>query len=278
MKQIFIFSDTQKDNISYFEREPTILVSMSRSDLPYLKEQDFSNYPAVYVLIGGNKRYVGQAAGQSISLRLSQHFLKEDKAWVESVLFFTRVDGKMSKADTDYLEKRLIQDFQEKSDYEMMNSTAGNTSYIDKLQKAKSDQLYDTVFEIIDEIANIDLFGTSEDSETQIYEFSSSGQYEIEYDGKKISSKSARGLLVDFVSQLFADGNYNNQLQELIVDETPSFAMILGRKPSMYNGRPNSARVADGVWVYANFNKKNVRIKIDKLARQLGIPVKIKWN
>lgn len=278
MKQIFIFSDTQKDNISYFEREPAILVSMSRSDLPYLKEQDFSNYPAVYVLIGGNKRYVGQAAGQSILLRLSQHFLKEDKAWVESVLFFTRVDGKMSKADTDYLEKRLIQDFQEKSDYEMMNSTAGNTSYIDKLQKAKSDQLYDTVFEIIDEIANIDLFGTSEDSETQIYEFSSSGQYEIEYDGKKISSKSARGLLVDFVSQLFADGNYNNQLQELIVDETPSFAMILGRKPSMYNGRPNSARVADGVWVYANFNKKNVRIKIDKLARQLGIPVKIKWN
>lgn len=184
----------------------------------------------------------------------------------------------MSKADTDYLEKRLIQDFQEKSDYEMMNSTAGNTSYIDKLQKAKSDQLYDTVFEIIDEIANIDLFGTSEDSETQIYEFSSSGQYEIEYDGKKISSKSARGLLVDFVSQLFADGNYNNQLQELIVDETPSFAMILGRKPSMYNGRPSSARVADGVWVYANFNKKNVRIKIDKLARQLGILVKIKWN
>ncbi|HFN3094918.1 TPA: GIY-YIG nuclease family protein [Enterococcus faecium] len=278
MKQIFIFSDTQKDNISYFEREPAILVSMSRSDLPYLKEQDFSNYPAVYVLIGGNKRYVGQAAGQSISLRLSQQFLKEYKAWVESVLFFTRADGKMSKADTDYLEKRLIQDFQEKSDYEMMNSTAGNTSYIDKLQKAKSDQLYDTVFEIIDEIANIDLFGTSEDSETQIYEFSSSGQYEIEYDGKKISSKSARGLLVDFVSQLFADGNYNNQLQELIVDETPSFAIILGRKPSMYNGRPNSARVADGVWVYANFNKKNVRIKIDKLARQLGIPVKIKWN
>ena len=124
MKQIFIFQDTQKDNISYFEREPAILVSMSRSDLPYLKEQDFANYPAVYVLIGGNKRYVGQAAGQSISLRLSQHFLKEDKAWVESVLFFARVDGKMSKADTDYLERRLIQDFQEKSDYEMMNLQA----------------------------------------------------------------------------------------------------------------------------------------------------------
>nr|WP_243637940.1 GIY-YIG nuclease family protein [Vagococcus bubulae] len=129
-----------------------------------MKKQDFVNYPAVYVLIGGNKRYVGQATGQSISLRLSQHFLKEDKAWVESVLFFARSDGKMSKAVTDYLERRLIQDFQEKSDYEMMNSTTGNSSYIDKLQKAKSDQLYGTVFEIIDEIANIDLLGTSEDS------------------------------------------------------------------------------------------------------------------
>lgn len=147
----------------------------------------------------------------------------------------------MSKADTDYLERRLIQDFQEKSDYEMMNSTTGNSSYIDKLQKAKSDQLYDTVFEIIDEIANIDLLGTSEDNETSTYEYRSSGQYEIEYDEKQLSSKSARGLLVDFVTQLFTDAKYNEQLQELIVDETPSFAMILGRKPSMYNGRPNSA-------------------------------------
>ncbi len=44
MKQIFIFSDSQKDNISYFEREPAMLVSMNRSDLPYLKEQDFASH------------------------------------------------------------------------------------------------------------------------------------------------------------------------------------------------------------------------------------------
>lgn len=59
MKQIFIFSDSQKDNISYFEREPAMLVSMNRSDLPYLKEQDFASHTAIYVLIGGNKRYGG---------------------------------------------------------------------------------------------------------------------------------------------------------------------------------------------------------------------------
>lgn len=54
--------------------------------------------------------------------------------------------------------------------------------------------------------------------------------------------------------------------------------MILGRKPSKYSDKPNSAYVTESIWVYANFNKKNVRIKIEKLAPQLGIPIKIKWN
>ena len=76
MKQIFIFSDSQKDNISYFEREPAMLVFMNRSDLPYLKEQDFASHTTIYVLIGRNKRYVGQAAGQTIYQRLYQHFYK----------------------------------------------------------------------------------------------------------------------------------------------------------------------------------------------------------
>ena len=37
IKQIFIFSDTQKDNISHFEREIAILLSMSHSDFPYFE-------------------------------------------------------------------------------------------------------------------------------------------------------------------------------------------------------------------------------------------------
>ena len=171
---------------------------MTKGDFPYLKEQEFSIYPAVYVLIGGNKQNVGQAAGQSISTRLSHHFRNEKKDWVDSVLFFSITDGKLSIADTDYLQKRLIQNLIEKSDYEMTNHTSRNDSFIGKLQKAKSDQLYDTVFEIIDEIANIDLFGSSEDNVVSTGEVSTDGQYQIEYDGKRLASKSARGLLVVF--------------------------------------------------------------------------------
>ncbi|ANE39644.1 GIY-YIG nuclease family protein [Listeria monocytogenes] len=276
MKQIFIFSDSQKDNISYFEREPAILVSMSRSDLPYLKEQDFASFTAVYVLIGGNKRYVGQAAGQTIYQRLYQHFSKEDKNWFESVLFFSRTDGKLSKADTDYLEKRLIQDFTDKSNYQMMNSTIGNKSYIGKLSKAQSDQLYETVFEIIDDIANIDLFGVSEGE--SIDEASSSNTFEIQYDGHTLRSKSARGVFVDFVKSMLEDQKNKQLIDELIAPDAPTAGVILGRKISTYNGRPNSAEVAPGIWLYTNFSRKDTKNKLEKLAKQLGISARIKWK
>lgn len=77
MKQIFIFSDSQKDNISYFEREPAMLVFMNRSDLPYLKEQDFASHTAIYVLIGGNKRYVGNLQAKPFINGYINTFLKK---------------------------------------------------------------------------------------------------------------------------------------------------------------------------------------------------------
>ncbi|MDI6666657.1 GIY-YIG nuclease family protein [Leuconostoc falkenbergense] len=277
MKQIFIFSDTQKDTISYFEREPAILVSMNRSDLPYLKEQAFADFSAVYVLIGGNKRYVGQAAGQTITQRLSQHFLKGDKAWVDSVIFFSRTDGKMSKADTDYLERKLIQEFREKSEFDLTNSTSGNVSYIDKLQKAKSDQLYDTVFEIIDDIANIDFFGALKEENAAVT--SVSGHvFEVEYNGVKLTSHSARGLYIDFVKDIVNNIEYENQIKEIIIDNAPTSGMILGKLMATYNGRPNSAEVADGIWLYTNLSRKNIKKKIEKFAVQIGIKIHIKWR
>ena len=65
MKQIFITTNRQKDNISFYENEPAILVTLDKADLPYLKEQEFSAFPAIYVLIGNNKRYIGQTADQA---------------------------------------------------------------------------------------------------------------------------------------------------------------------------------------------------------------------
>ena len=102
-------------------------------------------------------------------------------------------------------------------------------------------------------------------------------QYGLEYDGKKLASKTARGLLIAFVKELLADEYYKDQLRLSIVDKFPTFAHILGRKPTPKGG-PKSTSVAEGVWLYTNFSKKAVRTKINKLARDLNIAIKIKWN
>lgn len=277
MRQIFIFSDSKKDTISYFEREPAILVLMSRSDLLYLKEQDFAKFPAIYVLIGENKRYVGQVAGQGITQRLTQHFQNKANDWVESVLFFARADGKMSKADTDYLERRLIKDFKEKSDYELVNSTKGNNSYIDKLQKAKSDQLYNITFEIIDEIANIDLFGVIDD-EKKANSYNENHPFKLLFDDIVLTAPSARRLFIDFVEAILENERYEQIVKGMVIEGCPTSSLLFGNELGSYNGQPNSVQLKNGICLFTNFSRKAVRKKIDTLAQQLGIEYKIlKW-
>lgn len=272
MKSVFIFSDNQKDNISYYERDPAIVVLLNRDDLPYLKEQEFADFAAIYVLIGGEKRYIGQAAGQTIAQRLSQHFATQNKAWVESVLFFSRTDGKLSKADTDYLERRLIQDFQEKSDYHLTNSTVGNHSYIGKLQQAQSNQLYNTVFEIIDQIANIDLFGASTEARAETGRISD--EFSLTYDNKTVVARSARRLFVEFVKSVFKNPRYQDEITGLVIDTEPTSVFLFGKKaPSRNLGE----QIFDGIWLYTNFSRKDLHRKLTDLARKLGINIQLQW-
>lgn len=278
MKQIFIFSDNKRDSISYYECEPASLVLMNREDLPYLKEYDFASFSAIYILIGGDKRYIGQAAGQTILKRLSQHFLDESKSWIDSVIFFSRTDGKLSKADTDYLEKRLIDDFKSKSEFELTNSTVGNSSYIDSLHKAKADHLYETVFEVIDNVANIDLFLSEEETEIVGTNSKAPHLFEIEFNGIKKSSSSARGLFKEFMKEVVADEKYKSKIQEIIIDDCPTSKFILGRRKSSYNGKPSSVEIGEGIWLYHNFSRTALKKKIKQFSSELDIPIRLKWD
>lgn len=73
-------------------------------------------------------------------------------------------------------------------------------------------------------------------------------------------------------------GGSADKIEEMIVDDEPTAGVILGRKLSTYNGRPNSAQVADGIWVYTNFSRKDTKRKIEKFANQLGFKYSIKWK
>ena len=65
-----------------------MLVFMNRSDLPYLKEQDFASHTAIYVLIGGNKRYVGNLQAKPFINGYINTFLKKIRNGLSQFYFY----------------------------------------------------------------------------------------------------------------------------------------------------------------------------------------------
>lgn len=63
----------------------------------------------------------------------------------------------MSKAQLDFLERRLIEKAAEAS-VDLYNNTQGNKSYIDKLSKFSAISLLNKVENVLSGVANIDLF------------------------------------------------------------------------------------------------------------------------
>ena len=51
------------DDVAVYLEDPTFVVTANRSDLGTLAHLEWGNRPGLYVLVGGNKRYVGQASG-----------------------------------------------------------------------------------------------------------------------------------------------------------------------------------------------------------------------
>ena len=281
MKSIYIHWGNDEDSITYFEKDPYFVVSMNRSDLPYLKQMDLADFPAIYVLIGDDKRYIGQTAGQNIYTRLSQHTSDSNKDWFDSVVFFSRSDGHLSKADTDYLERRLILDFKNQSNFKIVNSTEGNNGFISRESKSKADDLYQGVFDIINEVTNLDLFGTNlevakeEAKEKEAGAPSSKATAFIQYDGKKVEARSARAAYVELCRALLLDPAYKEKVEAMIVDGAPTSRYLFGRKMGRFSTsqRKNSTQLQEGVWLYSNFGIKAIKEKLKELEEELGFKV-----
>ena len=103
---IFINRESGNDNISVFYDEPTFVVIANKDDLPAIQLIEESQKPGIYILLGDNKRYVGQASN-SIFSRLQQH--NTNKPWWNKLIFFGREDGHLSKAQLDLLERLIIE-------------------------------------------------------------------------------------------------------------------------------------------------------------------------
>lgn len=163
MRHIFIHHDNENDNVSIYQYESAFVVTLDRADLQ-LRNIQFSDGPGIYILIGDDdRRYVGQTAGQSVMQRLLQH--RED--WFTKIMFFGRIDGQLSKTQTDYLEAKMIGYFAS-SKLRLTNKTAGNSGFFDSWSTYGADELWNNAFEIIAKVANIDLLGSGSRKKAKI--------------------------------------------------------------------------------------------------------------
>ncbi|MEE3617935.1 GIY-YIG nuclease family protein [Actinobacillus pleuropneumoniae] len=266
-----IISDRAKDNITVYTKEPVFLAIADREDLKALKHLEEANRAGIYILLGENQRYVGQASGK-IYDRLITH--NDNKDWWSKIIFFGREDGHLDKSQTDYLEKKLIEAFQ-KTDLTLDNATSGNTSFIEKTSKIKADNVWNIAQEILDEVAHINIFESyvAEEEENQ------TAQIYIELDKHKIPGKSYRDNQKNFFLFLLKQPKYRSLVEDFCLNGKPTASYCIGSEPSLRpNGMKYTTQLEEGIYLYINLSAKGLRKAIQNFADATGLKVVFHWD
>lgn len=266
-----IVSDRSKDNITVYTKEPVFLAIADREDLKVLKDLEEANKAGIYILLGENQRYVGQASGK-IYDRLKQH--NEQKDWWNKIIFFGREDGRLDKSQTDYLEKKLIDEFK-KTDLILDNNTSGNLSFIDKTNKIKADNVWNIAQEIMDEVAHINLF----ESDFREEEENQTQQIYIELNGHKITGKSYRDNQKAFFSFLLKKPEYRELVEDYCLNGKPTPSHCLGSEPSHRpNGMKYTTQLKENIYLYTNLSAKGLQQAIQNFANAMGLNIVFHWK
>lgn len=269
VKHIVVVSDNSHDNITVYTEEPAFVVLADRDDLDKLNTLDEANRAGIYILFGGNQRYVGQAS-KSIISRLMRH--DKNFNWWTHVIFFGREDGHLDKSQTDYLENKLISDFNQTS-LKLHNQTNGNTSWIDKTSKILAEKLWLIVSTILQDVANINIYeGDKSVPETPVQEFSVVLPYTT------MTGKNPSQCFVNVFKYLYNDEDYAIHLIEKIVEGTPNTHNLLGTEP-LFNLR-NAARTTEldkGLYLYTNMSTDSKRRALLRFAESINLEIQINW-
>lgn len=268
-----IVTDRGRDNITVYTKEPAFFAIADRSDFNALKNLEEANKAGIYILLGENRRYVGQASGK-IYDRIAKHI--NDKDWWNKIIFFGREDGHLDKSQTDYLEKFLINEFK-KTDLVLDNGTIGNSSYIDKTSKIKAQNVFDIVQEIMDEVAHINIFESEVEENISILE---ENKCYIELaDGTKISGKSFRDNQRTFFNYLLKEPKYRGLVENYIKNGKPTLTHCVGTEPCYRpNGMAYTTKLEEGIYVYTHSSTAQRRKSIQNFADSVGLAIKFHWE
>lgn len=276
VQHTIIVADNGQDNITVYTKEPAVVTVAQRSDLNALKQLSEAQKAGLYILIGEQKRYIGQAA-TSVYTRLYQHH--KEKNWWNQVIFFGREDGHLDKSQLDYLETLLIKEFRE-AGFELENATQGNSSWIDKISKIHADNIWNITQNVLEDVANIPLF----DPSTTKQEAESMTSHPQDYtvvlaDGQLISGKNPTACYVNLFKHLLVDPQTTEQVLALVTTGEPTSRLLLGTVERFdKSGMRLTSPVAQNVHVYNNLSTADKKRVLLRFADQIGLDITINWD
>lgn len=272
VKHIVIVSDRGQDNIAIYREEPAFVIIAERGDTNNLRHLPQAQLAGLYILMGEDKRYIGQAT--NLYQRLSIH--KREKDWWTQVIFFGREDGRLDKSQLDYLESRLIKDFQE-TNFVLENATKGNTSWIDPIKEVQARQVWDIAQGILEDIVNMNLFEAD-----QTFEEMQAPHNPCAItlpDGTIIHGKNPSNNQLNLFSYLLNQSPYADRVQEQVLTGKPSSKHLLGTELVLdKNGRPRCVKLSENLYLYTNLSTKDREKAIQRFADQIDLTISINWD
>lgn len=274
-KHIFISKEGNDNSISVFNIEPVVIVIADRKDLSTISKLEEAHIPGIYILLGEDKRYVGQASGEIIN-RLLQH--DKNKDWWHKVIFFGREDGHLDKSQTDYLEHKLITKFNDLG-LPLDNGTAGNLSYIDKLSKSKANEMLSIVEDTLLNVVNLDLFEVEDDEQADDHLIEENLGVYIRFNGQSFTQNSARKAYGQLMEYIFTKPIYREKLSRFITDGKPTTVEFVGQFEKISDrGVKLTRELKNGEHLYVNFSRSAIENKFNLVADQLGMPIEVSFS
>lgn len=274
VKLIEITQDKQVDKIALYRDGLSFLMIAERSDLNTLKQTREARFPGLYILMGKDKRYVGQTT--TIAQRLTTH--NSQVEWWTQVLFFGHYYGELDRAQLDYLEAKLIAEFQDTS-FVLENATQGNSSWIDPHKQIQAEHIWETVQSILQDVANINLFDKLNTIEPDTSQMMATCSILLS-NGQSIVGKNPTQNYINFFQTLLHDPNYQPLIEPLIVDTIPNSRTLLGRKERIdtTSGNRVTRQLAPGLHLLTNLSTADKKRVLLRFADKIGLDITINWD
>lgn len=190
------------------------------------------------------------------------------------------------------MEKSLIEKFTNLN-INLDNSTIGNNSYINRIDKIKADNVLRQKDIIISKYTHINLYNISSYSHSNISNKKENKNYNnqnrknneqhsnqskyVELLGQKIYGPSNRDILLNVIAYLINNGYLNKLSKYIPKNEKPTSTYIIGKKPVISSkGRKLTKHIEDSdYYVYVNHNTNHIREILQDIAKTINKDINI---